>query len=836
MRRVFAAILLFPLALFAQAPVQPDAAQIRLKLMKLNFLGSVLYVAAHPDDENTRIITYMANERLAATGYLSMTRGDGGQNLIGPEIRDELGLIRTYELLAARKIDGGEQFFTRAVDFGYSKSADETVGIWGKNEILSDVVKVYRMFKPDVVLTRFPPDERAGHGHHTASAILAGEAFDLAGRKDIFPDQVSAFGVATPVRLYTNTGRWWNTSITEETPGIIAVDVGTYSMLLGKSYTEIAAISRSQHKSQGFGSEGVRGEQLEFFEYVKGEQGDHDLFEGINTTWSRVKGGDNVKPLVEKAIQDYKMENPAASVPALMQIRKAIGQVESSIWKERKLKEVNQLIQDCLGLYCEATADNYYVVPGERVTVNFEIVNRSAEKVIIESVRSVNLHFDSLLTTSLADNAALTAKSSLTLEESLDFSDPYWLREAHSSGIFNVSNKSLIGYPDNPHAVSVTFAFTVGGEPLVIERPLVYRWTDPVKGEQYRPLEVIPAVELSISNGVWIFSDGKPKNMTVTIRSHSQSPQQGQVKLTIPQGWKYTPSEISFELNSPGDEVMKNFQVVPPAGESVGVAQTVATTASRSYSRSLKIISYDHLPIQTLLPDASARIVRLNINKAGNSIGYIEGAGDDVPAALRTIGYEVWEMKNEEVTLSNLSRLDAVVLGIRALSTRPGIEHLMKVLLAYAEAGGTLVLQYNNNFRLEHSMFAPYPLTLSRDRVSEEDAEVKFLAPEHPVLNTPNKISHEDFDGWVQERGLYFPDEWDPAYAAILSMHDKGEDPMNGGLLVARYGKGYYVYTGLSFFRELPEGVPGAYKLFANIVSLGKDYKGGTASSKNKPR
>lgn len=832
MRRIAVLFLLIPVFSFAQQPRQPDAAQIRLKLMKLNFLGSVLYVAAHPDDENTRIIAQMSNERLAATAYLSMTRGDGGQNLIGPEIRDELGLIRTHELLAARRIDGGEQFFTRANDFGYSRSADETFRIWGKQDILSDVVRAYRMFKPDVILTRFPPDERAGHGHHTASAILAEEAFDLAGRKDIFPEQVREFGTADPVRLYTNTGRWWNTSITAETPGVVVVDVGGYNPLLGASYSEIAAISRSQHKSQGFGSRGTRGEAPEFLEFRKGKRSERDLFEGINTTWSRLKGGAKIQGLVEKAIRDYKMDDPAASVPALLQVRKAIDQLESTVWKKRKLKEVNRLIQDCLGLYAEAIADRYYLVPGENVRITFEFVNRSTVPVSVATLRSVQAPFDSTFNTALAHNKEVIARSVRTIDSNLDYSDPYWLRKPHSQGMFTVTETALIGKPDNPPAITFAATFTVAGEPLVVEMPLAYRWTDPAKGEQYRPVEIVPAVDLTVSSGVWIFGDELPKDLSVRIRSHSTSPVNGKVRLNLPAGWTYTPSEASFGLAHAGDELSVIFEVTPPPGASEGLLEAEAVIGEATYGRSLKTIAYDHFPTQTLLPEASSRIVRLDIAHEGDLIGYIEGAGDDVPAALRNMGYDVVMLKNEDVTASSLAKLDAVVVGVRALSTRPGIEQLMKTLLAYVEAGGTLVMQYNNDVRLDAAMFAPFPLTLSRERVSQEDAAVRFLAKDHPVLNTPNKITPKDFEGWVQERGLYFPDSWDENYVPILSMNDEGQEASDGSLLVAKYGKGHYIYTGLSFFRELPEGVPGAYRLFANLVSLGNSSKGTVTSKK----
>lgn len=822
MKRLFYLAFLFPLISVAQAPSQPDAATIRLRLRKLNFLGSVLYVAAHPDDENTRAITYLANDRLAATAYLSMTRGDGGQNLIGPEIRDRLGLIRTQELLAARRIDGGQQFFTRANDFGFSKSADETMKIWGREAILSDVVKVYRLYQPDVIITRFPPDERAGHGHHTASAMLAQEAFDVAADRSRFPEQVSTFGTWSPVRLYTNTGRWWNTTINESTPGVITINVGGYSALLGESFSEIAARSRSQHKSQGFGSRGTRGDQPEYFEYVKGAKSTSDLFEGINTTWTRLKGGEKVKVLTEKAVHDFKEENPAASVPLLMQIRKEILALESSVWKDRKLKEVNGLIADCLGLFCEASATQYYAAPGEHVTANVELVNRSATPLIMQSISIAATGFDSTLHTELKNNVPLVFKSRQTLGANNSYSDPYWLKEPHSIGLFSVANPALIGKPENDPAVMVKMMFSIGGEPFDLNVPLVYRWTDPVKGEQYRPFEIVPPVQVNLSAGVLLFTSAQPQQVKIIVRSASENKLSGTVQPQLPNGWKCEPASIAFELDKREEETVKTFTIYPAAQTSESTIRVVATVNGKQYAQSLETISYDHIPAQTLLPPAAVHAVRSDIKKEGAMIGYIKGAGDDVPAALRSIGYDVWEMKNDEVTSDNLKRLDAVVVGIRALNTNERIAYLMHDLLDYVKNGGTLVMQYNTNAGLETGNFAPYPLSLSRNRVTEEDARVRILAPDHPVLNFPNKIEPEDFNNWVQERGLYFPDKWDTTYTPILSMNDTGEKPMDGSLLVAKYGAGYYVYTGLSFFRELPEGVPGAYKLFVNMVSLSK--------------
>jgi LmbE family N-acetylglucosaminyl deacetylase len=822
---------------FAQYRKQPSSSQIKLKLKKLNFLGSVLYVAAHPDDENTTAIAYLANDRLASTAYLSMTRGDGGQNLIGPEIRDLLGLIRTQELLSARGIDGGQQFFTRANDFGFSKNAKETFEIWNKQEILSDVVKVIRQFQPDVILTRFPPDERAGHGHHTASAILAQEAFDIANDPNVYPDQVKEFGTWQVKRLYTNTGRWWNKTINESTPGILTMNVGAYNTLLGKSYSEIAAESRTQHKSQGFGSTGRRGEVLEFFEFMKGDQTTKDVFENINTTWGRVKGSEKIQPLVDRVIKEYKEEEPSASLPLLLQIRKEIMALNPSVWREKKLIEVNQLVQDCAGLYVEVVADNFWIAPGQPLTANFEIINRSNAAVTMQSIQSQNVSMDSTMSTVLKNNTLVTFKSKRKLIEGLSYSGPYWLKDPHTLGLFTINDKKLIGKPQNEPAVIFDFVFNMEGEKVLIQSPLVYKWTDPVKGELQRPFEIVPPVFVNLNKPVYLFKDREPQDVSVLIKSSADA-LAGNLKLELPKGWKSDPSSVAFELKKRGEELTTNFKVIPAKEETKTTLKAVAEVNGKEYDYSLQTIQYDHIPLQTVMPRAEEEVMRIDLKKEGSLIGYIRGAGDDVPSALRNMGYEVWEMKNEEVTAANLKRVDAVVLGIRTLNTNERIKFFMTELLNYVKEGGTMVVQYNTNgdFEIDKDKFAPYPITLSRDRVTEENSQVRILKPDHPALNYPNKITTKDFEGWVQERGLYFPTNWHENYDALLSCNDTGEPAKNGSLLVASYGLGHYVYTGLSFFRELPEGVPGAYKLFANLVSLGKPKKveGGKVKSKTK--
>ena len=800
---------------------QENAAEIKLKLNKLNFLGSVLYVAAHPDDENTRIIAFLGKEKLASVAYLSMTRGDGGQNLIGPEIRDELGVIRTQELLAARRIDGGQQFFTRAIDFGYSKTAKETFQFWNQDSILTDVVKIYSQFQPDVIITRFPPDERAGHGHHTASAILANDAFSLITKSNTGTLEWK------PKRLFTNTGRWWNKTINENSSGVTTVNVGEYNRLLGLSYTEMAATSRTLHKSQGFGSSGKRGEELEFLEFTNGDSAKNDIFDGVNTTWKRIKGGEKIIPLVDKAIKEYNPEKPELSVPQLLIIRNEISKLPASLWKERKLVETEELIFSCTGFFVEALSNRYYCVDGEDLTVSFELINRSNVDMTCETVHSSLVKFDSTLNTTLSSNQLFTFKLNKKLIADNLFSTPYWLKNEHPIGSFNVSDKKLIGMAENPPAIVFELKLKVMGEIIMLKIPLQYKWNDPVKGELHRPVEITPPVFLNFSNSVFIFSDSKPKSIDVLVKSASENNLVAKVSLLVEKGWRIEPAFKEVTLEKFGSEQIVSFIVYPPDIENQSFMKAEAEVNGKKYAYSLESIQYDHIPIQTILPLAQVNTIRLNIKKEGNVIGYIAGAGDGIANSLRNIGYEVWEMKNEEVTLDNLKKVDAVVLGVRSLNVNDRIRYFMPDLLQYVNEGGTMVVQYNTsqNLGIDEDKFSPYPMKLSRDRVSEENSTIKVLIPNHIVLTTPNKISASDFDNWVQERGLYYPSEWDNHYEAILSGHDEGETDKNGGLLVAKFEKGYYVYTSLSFFRQLPEGVIGAYKLFANIVSIGKSSK-----------
>ncbi|WP_051360210.1 PIG-L family deacetylase [Adhaeribacter aquaticus] len=805
----------------AQAPKKPDSAEILLNLKKLNVLGSALYVAAHPDDENTAMIAWLANEKLVNTGYLSLTRGDGGQNLIGPEIRERLGLIRTHELLQARRLDGGKQFFSRANDFGFSKDYQETLNIWNKEQVLADMVWTIRKFRPDVMITRFSPVPGGTHGHHTTSAILASEAFEAAGDPKKFPEQLKYVQVWQPKRLLWNTSSFFYGSGRQFDPtGKIAVDVSTFNPLLGRSYTEIAATSRSMHKSQGFGSGANYNQVIDYLEHTKGARAEKDLFEGVNLSWTRIKGGEAVGKLVQKAIQDFNPANPSASVPALLQIKAALDKLPDDPFKTLKLAELSEVIKASAGLFIEATVVQPTASPGETVNLNAIAVNRSTVPVTLQQV-VFEPNGQAVSVNQKLEKELATAKATITLPATMPYSQPYWLREPGTLGMFAVPDQYLIGLPENPPALTATYTLLINNIPFSYTVPVMYKRVDPVEGEIYKPFAVTPPVYLNIVDKVFVFADDQPKPVALTIRAGSENIA-GTVALQVPAGWRAEPASLPVTLKQKDQEQTLVFKVFPSKNQSEGTLKAVATLNGKTFDNSLVPINYNHIPSQLLFPEATAKVTRLDLKIKGNDIGYLMGAGDEVPATLSQVGYNITLLKDADLNANSLKKFDAVVVGVRAYNTNDRLRFAQTTLLDYVKDGGTLIVQYNVNTRLVTDQLGPYPFKVTADRVTVEEAPIRFLKPEHPVLNFPNKITEADFKGWVQERGLYFTNQWDPQYETIISSNDPGSPPLDGGLLVTKYGKGYFVYTGYAFFRQLPAGVPGAYRLFTNFISLGK--------------
>ncbi len=813
----------------AQSPKKKNSGEIYQSIQKLNFLGTVLYLAAHPDDENTRLISYFSNKVHARTGYLSLTRGDGGQNLIGPEIRELLGVIRTNELLQARRTDGGEQFFTRANDFGYSKHPDETLEIWNEKEVLSDVVRIIRKFKPDIIINRFDV-ESAGktHGHHTSSAMLSDKAFDLVTDNNYKVGNLEPWKIK---RMFFNTSWWFYGSKEKfekaDKSKMLSVDTGVYFPSGGLSNTEIASLSRSMHKSQGFGSTGSRGSQMEYLELIKGEMpmDKNNIFEGINTTWTRVKGGEQIKMIMEDVERNFDFNDPSASIPELVKAYQLIEKLDDEYWKDLKLNQIKEIIADCAGLYMEAISDKSIVTPGDEVEIQMELINRSPQKMVLNSYSISNGESseESSINKELENNQRVNIKSRLFVPKTVDYSPAYWLNEKGSLGMYKVANPDWIGVPLNVPVNFVTFHLKINGILIPFQRTIKFKYNDPVKGEVYQPFEIIPQVTSKIESDVIIFNEVTPKEIPVLIKTYKDNVQ-GVVKLKIPIGWKVNPKEVSFKSTNKGDEKKVFFIVTPTKDQSEGMIETEVIVNDKIYIKSLVEIDYDHIPKQSVLLPSEAKVVRLNLVRKGNTIGYIKGAGDEVPKYLQQIGYKVTLIDPRKISDNILGKYDAVIVGIRAYNTVEELKQKQDVILNYVKNGGNVIVQYNTSHRLlVKDNLAPYALQLSRDRVTDENSEVNFLASDSEVLNYPNKITRKDFDGWVQERGLYFPNKWGKEFTAVLSMHDKGESAKKGSLLIAKYGKGYYMYTGLSFFRQLPAGVPGAYKLLTNMISIGKN-------------
>ncbi|HXI12647.1 MAG TPA: PIG-L family deacetylase [Thermoanaerobaculia bacterium] len=805
----------------ATPPKAPmNSARLQLAISKLNVLSSALYIAAHPDDENTAMLAYLSDEKLARTAYLSVTRGDGGQNLIGSEKGELIGLLRTEELMEARQIDGAEQFFTRAIDFGYSKSPEETLQIWGKQSVLSDMVWVIRHFRPDVLITRFPTNGAGGHGQHTASAILAAEAFNAAGDPTRFPEQLKHVQPWKPKRLLHNN---WRPNLQDRpatAPKLIQVDLGRYNPLLGKSYTEIAADSRSMHKSQGFGSAERRGSIPNYLENLAGEAPVRDeIFDGIDTTWARVPGGAALSTLFARVKADFDPANPSGIMPLLLEAHRELERLKTNPWAAAKQRELLEVIRASAGLWIEAIASKPLLVAGAESSITATVVKRSDVPMRLETVGLAYGNPSQSVNLSLKNNEPVKVEVAIKLPAELGTTNPYWLDATLRKGTYEVTDLTIVGMPANRPALPVMVTLASGSDTLFYEVPAVYRRTDPVRGEQYRDVVIAPSASLNFRNKVLLFSDRTPKIVAVTVQSHQEKELSGELRLVVPSGWSVSPEVVPVSIKSASEQPRLSFTVTPPVAASSGLLTADLKIGDQHFTRSVVNVDYPHITPQTTFPTAVMRLVRADVKIGKSRVGYVAGSGDDVAEALSQIGYSVSMITDEELSGESLSKYDVIVTGIRAYNTRRALGQSQTRLLDYVKNGGRVVVQYNTAQELLVPNPAPFPLKMSNERVTTEDAAVTILDPANKLLSTPNKISAADFDGWVQERGLYFPSEWDAAFSPLLAMNDPGEPERRGSLLVAPYGKGLFIYTGLSFFRQLPAGVPGAYRLFANLVA-----------------
>lgn len=783
-------------------------------------LGSALYIAAHPDDENTELLAYLARGRMYRTAYMSLTRGDGGQNVLGSEFGEKLGVARTQELLAARKIDGAHQYFSRAIDFGFSKDYKETLNNWNRQEVLSDIVRVIRQFHPDVLITRFAPTPGGTHGHHTASTVLAVEAFKLAGDAKAFPEQ----GLAPwqPKRILWNVSKWQKDKF--DGKNVTKMVTAGKDSVSGEPFMELAETSRGMHKTQGFDLfrlANANEPREESFQLLDGPAPSNDIFDGVDTTWNRVQGGAPIGKAADDILAQFKPDDAAASVPALLKLRTELNAlpVHDPVVEEKRV-QLDRVLQACLGLKVETTITNFSVVPGESINLHHSATVSANVPVRWISVQYPSLHKVETKDLTLKSTGPIAWDSVETLPKNAPLSQPYWLQKEGTPGMVHVDDAGLIGTPDNAPAFPIHNVFEVGGQKLVVSDEPV-QLTEVAGKKIRRRLDVISPVWLRFISDVALLLPGGSRDVEVEVTA-ARANSSGTIQLESPADWEITPAKQSFHLAKDGEHALFKFNVTAPKQLSTAKLIATAEMNGHRYQNKREEITYAHIPPQLLQPIASMKVVSFEMATRGHTVGYLPGAGDSLALNMQEMGYKVKVLDDEHLTAEHLHGLDAVIIGVRAFNLRAHLEQELKALFAYVEDGGTVIAQYNLSDKLKAAKIAPYDLHLSRDRVTDENATMTFLDPENPVLNYPNKITKADFDGWVQERGLYFPDKWDEHFKAILACNDPGEKPTNGALLVAKYGKGNFVYTGLSFFRQLPAGVPGAYRLLANLIALDK--------------
>lgn len=815
---------------------QWTAAEIYAAIGNLGQNASALYIAAHPDDENTRLISYLSNKGVETT-YLSLTRGDGGQNRIGPELRELLGVLRTEELLAARSVDGGQQRFTRANDFGYSKHPDETLEIWNKDSVLADMVWTIRSIQPQIIINRF--DHRSPgttHGHHTASAMLSLEAAELAADPEAYAHQLRWVDTWEVSRVFFNTS-WWFYGSREafadaDKSNLMEINIGEYFPWLGKSNNEIASESRSMHKCQAFGSTGSRGDQLEYLEWLsgkeKGKQKDqilesNDPFYGINQ-WPTLseKQATELTERIKQVQNEYSISDPGASIPTLLLLYKEL----EDLGLNEHLIRVQEIIEQCMGLFVELKSERPYLVKGDSLNVTLEFIARSvSDELSLETAQwvfqsdGIEIAPSYMLAESLniSANQKIDLIEGIIVPENLSFSTAYWLTKQGSLGMYAVDEQDLIGKPRSPRPIQLQIAYKISEQAFQKFIPLIYKENDPVRGEVYNSCDLVPEFTLNFSDPMAIFSAPDRQSVAFSVQAHSDGVED-EIVFDWPVGWK-GPKSFPVKLEKAGQ--IKRFEIdVTPPTYSHFEDLKVSTKSGEKIMR-MDVVDYDHVLAQAVLQASKIRLVRINMKLGGTQLAYLEGAGDALPQSLEAVGYSVNPIQVDQVLAKDLAQYDAIIVGVRAFNTVDELDQYQQVLWDYAEAGGVVLMQYNTSFRLVSDQISPYNLKLSRGRVTDESAKIEVLKPEHPAMNFPNEIGPFDFDYWVQERGLYFPGTWEEPFEALWSSSDSGEEALQGGLLVAPHGDGYLVYTGYSFFRQLPAGVPGAYRIVANLLALG---------------
>ncbi|WP_316763294.1 PIG-L family deacetylase [Pedobacter aquatilis] len=822
MIKVISAILtfgFFSMASSAQQVRPAKSSEIYRDLKTLKHIPKVLYLAAHPDDENTGLLSWLINEQNVETGYLSLTRGDGGQNLLGTEQGAALGLIRTHELLEARKLDGAQQFFTRAIDFGFSKNTDDTFKQWDADSITADVVWVIRKFRPDVIICRFPPTAAAGHGQHAASAVVAEKAFKLAGDKNAFPSQLKYVDVWQPKRLLWNTFRFGATNTTSESQ--LRVNVGQYDAQLGMGYGELAGLSRSLHKSQGAGTQSVAGLRTEYFSPVLGDVAKISLFDRIPMNWSE-KGVGDIDELIDIVLLSFDYNHPDKSLHSLLMLRKRIAALQDVNLRKDKLAAIDKIILNCTGFMGEVVTNQAEAIAGNSYNFRLNVISRSSEPVILEQVNWINQTDN--LNRRVSGDSLLTIERKIQIPANSSITEPYWLeKQAKNAATFSVANDTLIGLAENESALNVSLLLKIETEKFTVKLPLSFKKLDPVKGDVVEQLRIVPALDLSFAEPVYFAKEKEALSVTMRLKANKNI-NYGKVSFKIGNTEIKSFTGINLAENT---VTIKNFLIPAEDLSKIKTSQNkleaVFSSESNEFNKGQVLIQYPHLPSLQYFVPATTWLIKGDVKVLAKRIGYIQGAGDLIPEFLRQAGLQVDVLSEADIlNPTKLASYDAVVTGVRVINTEKRIKNWQTALKTYVENGGTIVMQYNTTQDMALQDFGIYPFNIGGKRVTEENATVKFLVPNHKLLNYPNKITAEDFSNWVQERGAYFPDKWDDQYEPLFEMNDAGEEPLKGSTLYAKYGKGNFIYTPLAFFRQLPAGNVGAARLFFNFISAGK--------------
>ncbi len=815
---------------FSAQQVRPSkSSEIYRELKTLKHLPKVLYLAAHPDDENTGLLSWLINDQNVETGYLSLTRGDGGQNLLGTEQGAALGLVRTHELLEARKLDGAQQFFTRAIDFGFSKNTTDTFKQWDDDSITADVIWVIRKFRPDVIICRFPPTAAAGHGQHAASAVVAEKAFKLAGDKNAFPNQLKYVNVWQPKRLLWNTFRFGNNNTTAENQ--LKVTVGQYDAQLGMGYGELAGLSRSLHKSQGAGTQSVAGIKTEYFSQVAGEPARTTLFDGVVKTWTS-QGNADIEQSLDKIISDFNFNNPEQSLPALLALRKKVAALKDLDLKSDKLKSLDNIILSCAGFMGEVVTNQAEAVAGESHNFRLNLISRAENPVVLEDVKWLNQSEN--FNRKLSKDSLITIQHDIQIPADATLTEPYWLAKPPvNAATFSVPNDTLVGLPEAESPLNVLLGLKIGSEKFQVKLPLSFKKLDPVRGDVVEVLRIVPALELKFTQPLYLVKENEDLHLSLNFKVNSNKQfNNGKVNLMF-NGERLGGGDVK-SIN--GKDITVDY-VIPKAKLASIKSNQLQLDANFvadgvTYNKKQVLIQYPHLPSLQYFTPATVAVMKGDIQSKVKKVGYVQGAGDFIPEFLSIAGIQVDVLKDEDFygnldesggSQNKLPQYDAIVLGVRANNTEKKLGRWMPFLWSYVKAGGNLVMQYNTNQDTTVDQLGMYNFTIANKRVTEENAEVKFLNPNHKLLNYPNKITADDFKGWVQERGAYFPAQWDVNYEPLFEMHDAGEEPLQGLTLYAKYGKGNFIYTPLAFFRQLPAGNVGAARLFLNFLSAQKN-------------